>query len=70
MSGGNWNYQQYQIERLVEQLDSVVKPLLMAVAETEHIVDWSESADSSREKAEHQLYDLWVKTFNEVYPDW
>jgi hypothetical protein len=63
MSGGAWGYQQYRIEEKAVEIAA----LLRAVAESEHIVDWSESCDTLREDAERQLYDLWVKTFNEVY---
>jgi hypothetical protein len=68
MSGGAWNYQQYRIEEDAER----VAAFLRAVAKSEHIVDWAESGDTARRRedgsgAERDLYDLWVKTFNEVY---
>lgn len=65
MSGGRWNYQQY---RIGEEADRVAK-FLKAVAESERIVDWAESGDDvrhDRSGAERELYDLWLKTFNEV----
>jgi hypothetical protein len=68
MSGGRWNYQQWHIEELAgEQLSPEYRELLMAVAETEHIVDWAECSDTSRESAEQALYDLWVKVFDKLY---
>lgn len=67
MSGGAWGYKQYQIEGIADQLSTEVAALLKAVAETEHLIDWAESCDSSREHAEHAVYDLWVRTFNHLY---
>lgn len=63
MSGGRWGYQQLHIEEKAEEISK----LLEAVAKTEHIVDWAESADTSRENAQRELYDLWVATFDELY---
>ena len=63
MSGGAWNYQQYKIEEKTEELAKLLK----AVAQTEHIVDWAISCDTTREDAARELFDLWVKTFNELY---
>lgn len=69
MSGGRWNYQQYRIEEQAE----VVAKFLKAVAQSEQIVDWAESGDDVRHDpedgsgAERELYDLWLKTFTEVY---
>lgn len=63
MSGGRWNYQEYKIVEDAERLIT----LMTAVAATEHIVDWSECGDTSRDDAERELYDLWVKTFDEVF---
>ena len=77
MSGGRWNYQQWKILDLAEQIENGVHPLaefIRAVAESEHIVDWAESGDTVRRRedgsgAERDLYDLWLKTFNKVYSD-
>ena len=63
MSGGMWEYRQYEIE---EEADRV-RAFLRAVARSEHIVDWSECCDTLRKDAEHELYDLWVGVFNKVY---
>lgn len=70
MSGGTWGYQQHKIEEKAEILGSEIRQILLAVAATEKIVDWSEAGDTSRHTAEIKLYDLWVKTFNDLYPDW
>lgn len=75
MSGGAWNYQQYRIEEIAEAVADNTNPLvefIKAVAETEHIIDWAESGDTVRRRedgsgAEHDLYELWLKTFNRVY---
>lgn len=75
MSGGRWNYQQWRIEELAERLRAGQEPLVKfieAIAESEHIVDWAESGDTTRRRedgsgAERDLYDLWLKTFEEVY---
>jgi hypothetical protein len=74
MSGGRWNYQEYKILDAAEE----TKKLLVfadAVARSEHIVDWAESGDTVRRcedgsGAERDLYDLWLKTFDDVYGDW
>ena len=68
MSGGAWAYQQYRLEEKAEEM----RLLLKAVAESEHIVDWAESGDTVRRRedgsgAERDLYDLWLRTFNELY---
>lgn len=68
MSGGNWGYQQWRIKEEAERFAK----FMGAVAESEHIVDWAESGDTVRCRedgsgAERDLYDLWLKTFNEVY---
>ncbi len=63
MSGGTWNYKAMSI---VEEAQRMQR-LLTAVAASEHIVDWSEALDTSREHAEKKLYDLWLQTFNEIY---
>jgi hypothetical protein len=60
MSGGRWNYQKDKIEERADQIAAFLK----AVAQTERIVDWAECGDTRREDAEHELYDLWVKTFD------
>jgi hypothetical protein len=65
MSGGVWDYQ----DQHIRDMAIVLRPLLHAVAETEHIVDWAEAGDTSRRDAERHLYDLWVETFHEVYGD-
>lgn len=74
MSGGSWGYKQWELEDLAEQqLDPRYRQLLQAVARSEHIVDWAESGDTVRHReedgsgAERELYDLWLKTFNEVF---
>lgn len=68
MSGGAWGYQSYRIR---EQAKAVGK-FIEAIAESEHIIDWAESGDTVRRRedgsgAERDLYDLWLKTFNEVF---
>ena len=68
MSGGQWGYQSWRIK---ESTDRIAK-FIMAVGESEHIIDWAESGDTVRRRddgsgAERDLYDLWLKTFNEVY---
>lgn len=75
MSGGRWFYQKYRIEELAEGLKedrNVLVELLKAAAETEHIVDWAESGDTSRRRedgsgAERDLYELWLRTFERLY---
>lgn len=72
MSGGAWGYQQWKIiDELPGELDKI-KAFVKAIAESEHIVDWAECGDTVRRRedgsgAERDLYDLWLKTFNEVY---
>ena len=68
MSGGEWRYKQYEIEEQAE----IMAKLLKAVAQTEHLVDWAVSGDTIRREedgsgAERELFDLWVRTFNEIY---
>lgn len=69
MSGGRWNYQQL---RILEDSERFAK-FMKAVTESERIVDWAESGDDVRHDpedgsgAERDLYDLWLKTFREVY---
>lgn len=67
MSGGRWNYAEGRIRELADELAERLPVLLNAVAETEHLIDWAESSDTSRESAEVKVYDLWVATFNELY---
>lgn len=62
MSGGRWAYMEHKLR----EMSVDVQKLLEAVAQSEHIVDWSECSDTSRADAEKELYDLWVKTFDEV----
>lgn len=64
MSGGAWGYQSHQLEDAADQFQK----LLRVVAQTERLLDWSECGDTARADAERELYDLWVTTFNEVYP--
>ena len=50
----------------------MIRKIIEAVAESEHIVDWAEAGDTSRRRddgsgAEHDLYELWLKTFNDIY---
>ena len=68
MSGGTWNYQSWRIKNSAEMIRKIIE----AVAESEHIVDWAEAGDTSRRRddgsgAEHDLYELWLKTFNDIY---
>lgn len=70
MSGGRWNYQSYKIRDWA----AVVPKFMEAIAESEHIIDWAECGDTVRIRedgsgAERDLYDLWLKTFNEVFGD-
>jgi hypothetical protein len=70
MSGGAWGYQQWRLEEKADELAKLIK----AVAETEHLVDWAECGDTVRRRedgsgAERDVYDLWLKTFNEIYGD-
>jgi len=75
MSGGRWNYQSWQIIDLfadIEKSIDMVKKFSKAIGESEHIIDWAECGDSVRRMedgsgAEKDLYDLWLKTFDEVY---
>jgi hypothetical protein len=75
MSGGTWNYKQWEIHDLAVMLEERALPLaefIKTVAETEHIIDWEESGDTARrlpdgDDAEHRLYELWLNTFNRVY---
>jgi len=65
MSGGAWSYKQFKIEEMAEE----VKELLLVVSKTEHIVDWAVSADTSREDAKEELFQLWYDTFEKLYGD-
>jgi hypothetical protein len=70
LSGGVWGYQSWKIKDSAEMVGKFIE----AIAESEHIIDWSESGDTVRRRedgsgAERDLYDLWLKTFNEVYGD-
>lgn len=72
MSGGRWNYQEWRIREQGEEFAKTIQLFASAVAQSEHIVDWAESGDTTRRAedgsgAERDLYDLWLKTFNEVY---
>lgn len=68
MSGGTWDYQSWKIRDQIEPVSKFIE----AIAESEHIVDWAESGDTVRRRedgsgAERDLYDLWLKTFNQVF---
>lgn len=68
MSGGTWGYQSWRIRDSAESISKLIE----AIAESEHIIDWAESCDTVRRRedgsgAERDLYDLWLKTFNEVF---
>ena len=68
MSGGAWGYQSWKIRDSAPMITRFIE----AIAESEHIVDWAESGDTSRRRedgsgAERDLYELWLRTFNEVY---
>jgi hypothetical protein len=68
MSGGTWNYQSWKIKDSAEMVAKFVE----AIGESEHILDWAEAGDTVRRRedgsgAERDLYDLWRKTFNEVF---
>jgi hypothetical protein len=76
VSGGRWGYRSEWIRDLAGDESTLIqlRKLLGALAETERIVDWAESGDTVRRRddgsgAERDLYDLWVRTFNEVWPD-
>jgi len=68
MSGGAWNYQSWKIKEWAPAVAKFVE----AIGESEQIIDWAESGDTVRRRedgsgAECDLYELWLKTFNEVY---
>ena len=75
MSGGRWNYQSWQIQEQIEDLSISIdkfKKFAKAIAESEHIIDWAECGDTVRRRedgsgAEKDLYDLWLKTFDEAF---
>lgn len=69
MSGGHWGYQSWKLRdaMLDEGELAKLRKFVEAVAKTEHIVDWAICGDTLRENAEHELFDLWVKTFDEVF---
>jgi hypothetical protein len=68
VSGGRWNYQSWKIKDMA----SVLARFAEAIGESEHIIDWAESGDTVRRRddgsgAERDLYDLWLKVFEETY---
>lgn len=68
MSGGRWGYQSWRIKDSAEKIARFVE----AIGESEHIIDWAESGDTVRRRedgsgAERDLYDLWLKVFEDVY---
>ncbi|HEY1705569.1 MAG TPA: hypothetical protein VGG75_38275 [Trebonia sp.] len=74
MSGGRWNYQEWRIRDFGEDVTRFIGQFAGAIAQSEHIVDWAESGDTTRRRedgsgAERDLYDLWLKTFDDVYGD-
>ena len=72
MSGGRWGYQSWRIAGDLEEQTRRLCLFASAVAESERIVDWSECGDTVRRRedgsgAERDLYDLWLRTFDEVF---
>ena len=78
MSGGRWGYQQWKLEELASDFEAGSAPVgkivafIRAIAQSEHIIDWAECGDTVRRRedgsgAERDLYDLWLKTFDEVF---
>jgi hypothetical protein len=67
MSGGTWGYQSWKLPEDTQAACNRIMAFSAAIAESEHLIDWAESGDSSRESTEPKLYDLWLKTFNEVF---
>jgi hypothetical protein len=65
MSGGHWGYRSYRLEERAQE----IKPLLEAVAKTEHIVDWAVCGDTLRADAARELFELWETTFEALYGD-
>lgn len=63
MSGGHWDYQSWKLEEEAEKWAKLMK----AIGQSEHIVDWAICGDTSEETAGKQLYELWLKTFEEVF---
>lgn len=63
MSGGHWDYQEDKIRNKATE----VAAFLGAVAESEKIIDWALSGDSSVEGAKEDLWNLWIGTFNQLY---
>jgi hypothetical protein len=63
VSGGHWGYRSREIEVMAE----VIPALLEAAAESEQIVDWALSGDTSADDAARDLFELWQKTFDELY---
>lgn len=72
MSGGRWGYRSWRIRDQAEDIAKFIKAFSEAIAQSEHIVDWAECGDTVRRRedgsgAERDLYDLWLKTFDEVF---
>lgn len=75
MSGGRWNFQSWKIVDLFEDVGNDLEKLrkfAKVIGESEHIVDLAECGDAVRRRedgsgAERDLYDLWLKTFDEIY---
>jgi hypothetical protein len=70
MSGGRWGYQSWKIKDSA----AVIAKFTEAIGESEHIIDWAECGDTVRRRedgsgAERDLYDLWLKTFTDIYGD-
>jgi hypothetical protein len=68
VSGGRWNYQSQGVKDMAPALARFAE----AIGESEHIIDWAESGDTVRRRedgsgAERDLYDLWLKVFEETY---
>jgi len=68
VSGGRWGYQSQRIKDVIPVLAKFAE----AISESKHIIDWAESGDTVRRRedgsgAERDLYDLWLKTFEEIY---
>lgn len=63
MSGGKWGYQQHRIREVAEE----VQPFFNAIAETEKIIDWSESGDTNEQYAKDKLYELWHDVFDQLW---
>ena len=63
MSGGAWGYQCYKIVQKADEM----RDRLRAVADTEEIVDRARCADTARDKAERDLFELWESVFDRLY---